>query len=284
MNNQNMSIWSQVEKTAPEATKSAKVNGQQITSISGQHMIKRATEVFGPVGIGWGWTVAEERFDQGGEIRNDKGELIGHEVGHTIRVKLWFMQGDKRGEVEQYGCTPFTYKSKWGVTTDTEAPKKSLTDAVKKALAMLGFSADIFLGLYDDRDYVAEREAIAQPAEAEGVQPWRERIIAAHPKREPGYWPDELLVAYMQPEIEELRAALSAVTAERDALREDRDSQQRVCIAEMEKVSQLRAEVEALRPIHAMILNALDRDAEEGKTARGEMAAELRAAMAAKEA
>lgn len=157
MNNQNMSIWSQVEKTAPEATKSAKVNGQQITSISGQHMIKRATEVFGPVGIGWGWTVAEERFDQGGEIRNDKGELIGHEVGHTIRVKLWFMQGDKRGEVEQYGCTPFTYKSKWGVTTDTEAPKKSLTDAVKKALAMLGFSADIFLGLYDDRDYVAER-------------------------------------------------------------------------------------------------------------------------------
>jgi len=170
MSNQNMSIWSQVEKTAPEATKSAKVNGQQITSISGQHMIKRATEVFGPVGIGWGWTVAEERFDQGGEIRNDKGEMIGYEVGHTIRVKLWFMQGDKRGEVEQYGCTPFTYKSKWGVTTDTEAPKKSLTDAVKKALAMLGFSADIFLGLYDDRDYVAEREAEAQLEQAENKE------------------------------------------------------------------------------------------------------------------
>lgn len=170
MNNQNMSIWSQVEKTAPEATKSAKVNGQQITSISGQHMIKRATEVFGPVGIGWGWTVAEERFDQGGEIRNDKGELIGHEVGHTIRVKLWFMQGDKRGEVEQYGCTPFTYKSRWGVTTDTEAPKKSLTDAVKKALAMLGFSADIFLGLYDDRDYVAEREEEAALEQAENKE------------------------------------------------------------------------------------------------------------------
>lgn len=170
MSNQNMSIWSQVEKTAPEATKSAKVNGQQITSISGQHMIKRATEVFGPVGIGWGWTVAEERFDQGGEIRNDKDEQIGHEVGHTIRVKLWFMQGDKRGEVEQYGCTPFTYKSKWGVTTDTEAPKKSLTDAVKKALAMLGFSADIFLGLYDDRDYVAEREAESQLEQAENKE------------------------------------------------------------------------------------------------------------------
>ena len=41
--------------------------------------------------------------------------------------------------------------------------------------------------------------------------------------------------------------ALSAVTAERDRLREDRDSQQRVCIAEMEKANQLRAEVETLR-------------------------------------
>ena len=55
-------------------------------------------------------------------------------------------------------------------------------------------------------------------------------------------------------------------------------------IKAMDERDQLRAEVEALRPIHAMILNALDRDAEEGKAARGEMAAELRAAIAAKEA
>ena len=172
---QNMAIWSQVEKTDPAATKSAKVNGQQITSISGQHMIKRATEVFGPVGIGWGWSVVEERFDQGGEIRNDKGELIGREAGHTVRICLWFKQGGERGEVEQYGCTPFTYKSKWGVTTDTEAPKKSLTDAIKKALAMLGFSADIFLGLFDDRDYVAQREEEEAIAKAEDKEAAIER-------------------------------------------------------------------------------------------------------------
>lgn len=175
MKTDNTNIWRQVEKTAPEATKAAKVNGQQITSISGHHMVKRATEVFGPVGIGWGWTVAEERFDQGGEIRNDKGEIIGHEVGHTIRIKLWFMQDDKRGELEQYGCTPFTYKSKWGVTTDTEAPKKSLTDAIKKGLSMLGFSADIFLGMYDDTDYVQQRQAEAALEQAENREAELER-------------------------------------------------------------------------------------------------------------
>lgn len=52
--------------------------------------------------------------------------------------------------------------------------------------------------------------------------------------------------------------ALPVVTAERDALREDRDSQQRVCIAEMEKVSQLRAEVEALR-LDATLGSAIQR-------------------------
>jgi hypothetical protein len=38
-----------------------------------------------------------------------------------------------------------------------------------------------------------------------------------------------------------------SLLAERDRLREDRDSQQRVCIAEMEKANQLRAEAEALK-------------------------------------
>lgn len=173
MNDKNMLIWNQVCKTDPSATKAAKVNGQNITSISGQHMIMKATEVFGPVGIGWGWKVVEERFDQGGEIRNDKHEIIGHEVGHTVRIALWFDLDGKRGEVEQYGCTPFTYKSKWGVTTDTEAPKKSLTDAMKKALSMLGFSADIFMGMFDDADYVnqrAEEEFIEKAADKDQAE------------------------------------------------------------------------------------------------------------------
>lgn len=175
MTEANMALWDAVQKTDPSATKAATVSGQKITSISGQHMIMKATEVFGPVGIGWGWRVVEERFDQGGEVRKDTGEVIGREVGHTVRICLWFERDGKRGEVEQYGCTPFTYKSKWGITTDTEAPKKSLTDAIKKALAMLGFSADIFLGMFDDADYVRQRESEEQIEKAEDKEAEIER-------------------------------------------------------------------------------------------------------------
>ena len=88
---------------------------------------------------------------------------------------------------------------------------------------------------------------IAQPAEAEGVDfGFDDRSVKVS---------QEAYSIFLERERHNL-ATLAAVTAERDRL----------------------------RPIHAMILNALDRDAEEGKTARGEMAAELRAALAAKEA
>ena len=161
MSTENMKIWSQVDKTDTRYTKDAKVGGQQITSLSGTAMIMKATEVFGPAGIGFGWSVLEERFDKGAEIfsgEGDKRVSLGHELNHTVKILFWIKQDGERGEFEQYGCTPYLYKSKYGTTTDGEAPKKSLTDAIKKSLSMLGFSADVFLGMFDDRDYVKLRQ------------------------------------------------------------------------------------------------------------------------------
>lgn len=175
MSDTKMQLWNAVEATHPSATKAAKVDGQNITSISGQHMIKRATEMFGPVGIGWGWTVVEERFDLGPEVLNDKGVSLGTIKNHTVRIKLWFEQDGKRGEFEQYGCTKAVYKSSYGLSVDPEAPKKSLTDAIKKGLSMLGFSADIFLGMFDDSEYVQLRREEEQLAKAEDKEAEAER-------------------------------------------------------------------------------------------------------------
>ena len=161
MSTTNMRVWEKVQTTDTRYTKDAKVGGQQITSLNGTAMIMKATEVFGPAGIGFGWTVAEERFDKGAEMfsgEGDKRVSLGHELNHTIKITFWFVLDGQRGEIEQYGCTPYLYKSKFGTTTDGEAPKKSLTDAIKKSLSMLGFSADVFLGMFDDRDYVQQRQ------------------------------------------------------------------------------------------------------------------------------
>lgn len=184
MSEQNMQIWNKVDKTDTRFTKKAKVNGQDITSLSGTAMVMKATELFGPVGIGWGWKIVEERFDEGHEIftgEGDKRACIGREIGHTVKISLWFTQDGQRGEIEQYGCTRYQYKTSYGMTTDGEAPKKSLTDAIKKALSMLGFSADVFLGLFDDQDYVQQLQAEqaieqAEDREAEIERQKQERL------------------------------------------------------------------------------------------------------------
>jgi hypothetical protein len=82
--------------------------------------------------------------------------VVGHEVIHVLRVKLWYVYQGKRGEVIHFGQTPFVGRNKNGFFTDEEAPKKSMTDAMSKCLSLIGFSADVHLGLYDDNKYVAD--------------------------------------------------------------------------------------------------------------------------------
>ncbi|KAB0502806.1 hypothetical protein [Pseudomonas lini] len=180
----NMQIWEKVSTTDTRYTKAAEVGGQKITSLNGTAMIMKATEVFGPVGIGFGWSVMEERFDEGSEMISGEGDkrlVLGRELNHTIKIRFWFELDGKRGEIEQYGCTRYLYKSKYGTTTDGEAPKKSLTDAIKKSLSMLGFSADVFLGMFDDTGYVEqlkdeERLEDAADKDAEILRQKQERL------------------------------------------------------------------------------------------------------------
>lgn len=166
----NLELWDKVSKTDPSATKTSNQGGREQTSINGYWMIKQATEQFGMVGIGWGWEVLEERWDNGAmiPIKQDDGiTRLEQSKTHTIKLKLWFLSDGKRGEVIQYGHTQAIYKSKWGVSDDGEAPKKSLMDAIKKALSMLGFCSDIFTGMFEDQEYLAQLQTEQAIAKAE---------------------------------------------------------------------------------------------------------------------
>lgn len=151
--NANMSIWNQVEVTPPSATKTSNYQGRDMTSINAQYMVQRATEMWGPIGINWGYEIVEERVDETGPLIFNN-EIVGTYQNHTLRLKLWYTVAEKRYTVEHFGHTPYVYRSRNGPMVDQDAPKKSLTDALKKCLSMLGFAADIFLGMYDDQDYV----------------------------------------------------------------------------------------------------------------------------------
>ncbi|ENI8207484.1 hypothetical protein ABZX59_000093 [Klebsiella pneumoniae] len=169
----NLALWKRVFKTDERFTKAFTQNGGG-TSINGTYLTMLATREFGPKGQGWGIDILEERFDTGAPITrtikgadgNNTWELIPDGMGgllmekhHVIKIRLWYLKNDVRGEEYAYGCTPYIYGSKYGPICDGEATKKSLTDATKKALSGLGFSGDIFMGLYDNPEYRQKNKA-----------------------------------------------------------------------------------------------------------------------------
>ncbi|EOG3587248.1 hypothetical protein ACK9RK_002443 [Klebsiella pneumoniae] len=169
----NLELWKSVFKTDERFTTAFSVNGGG-TSINGTYMTMMATREFGPKGQGWGVDILEERFDTGAPITrtikgadgNNTWELIPDGMGgilmekhHVIKIRLWYLKNDVRGEEFAFGCTPYIYGSKYGPICDGEATKKSLTDATKKALSGLGFSGDIFMGLYDNPEYRQKNKA-----------------------------------------------------------------------------------------------------------------------------
>ena len=150
----NLDLWNAVEKTPPTQTKQITGKSYQGTSPKPHYLVHKATETFGPCGIGWGFTIEDERIEEG----------AGGERMSIARVKVWYEWNGKRGEVEHIGGTSFSGLRKNGNPfTDEDAPKKSVTDALIKALSMIGFAGDIFMGRYDDSKYVASLKEEESP-------------------------------------------------------------------------------------------------------------------------
>lgn len=173
--NDNLSIWKRVQRTDTRFTKPIEGMGFIGTSINGTYMIMRATEIFGPIGSGWNYEVIEEKLIDGKPLtepvldernkqvatrflRNGDGSLF-CEKNHSVKIKFWYITPNgTRAEFESYGATPYLYQTQYGLKTDGEVIKKSLTDAIKKALSMLGFSSDVFMGMHDNPEYVASNK------------------------------------------------------------------------------------------------------------------------------
>lgn len=173
-----MKIWDFAEKTDPKYTQPPSA-WNKFTSINGTYLIKKATELWGSMGIGWGYNILEERYDDGIPFPvKDVGNVMSK--SHTIKIELWYKQSEETGKVVNFGHTKYIYKSKNGYMIDDEAPKKSLTDAIKKCLSMLGFSGDVFMGQFEDEDYLGEITRESQIAHADDKDAERLRQVTEY--------------------------------------------------------------------------------------------------------
>lgn len=165
--NQNTVLWDSICKTDPAHTSEIKGKDYKGTSPKPHWLVRRATEVFGPCGLGWGFSVIDERVERFGDVDSI----------HIARVEFWYKQGDQICKVQHMGQTKMSYMtSGYGgkqstFKVDEDAPKKSVTDALVKCMSMVGFAGDIFLGRWDDCKYVQEvRQEFAQQAQQQAQQ------------------------------------------------------------------------------------------------------------------
>ena len=158
----NLKLWDSFGKTDPKYTKAANVDGNKLTSLDGAYMVSLATSSLGPIGEGWGYKVLVDRMDKTKPIMTivdkiqtplmDGGEIV-WELDHTVLIEMW--HGTKENNFSQYGHTKFRYMKTDGskMIIDHEYAKKSLTDAMKKCLSLIGVCSDVFMGEFDDVSY-----------------------------------------------------------------------------------------------------------------------------------
>ena len=195
----NKALWKRAFVTDPRAVKP--ITGKQYSGNSPKPywIVERLTDEFGPCGIGWGFSIINERFERFSET----------DSLHVAVVSFWYMLDGQRGELQQVGQTKASYmSSKGSFILDEDAPKKSVTDALVKCASYLGFAGDIFSGMWDDSKYVAyalevskEREALANMTPEE---------IADRQKREARGQELDQLAAYLI-ELHEQKNDLHAI-------------------------------------------------------------------------
>jgi len=151
-----MRIWDEVSKTEVAHTKEVTF-GRRFTAIDAHSQIMAATRLFGPCGEGWGY---ETVFGFHTTARGEDYVWCDLKLWYHIDGEKWEgNSGPKHrktfGPIRGLACVQGIKVDGKHKTSDHDASKKAMTDALTKGLSHLGFNADVFLGMFDDNKYVA---------------------------------------------------------------------------------------------------------------------------------
>lgn len=135
----NLKLWESVKEPDRDFVKKVNMRGG-FTSVSPQYIIKLATNHLGIYGAGFG--LSESSFDY--------SLLESHRVAIHTAVFFYMMDGERFS---------FPITNSIEVVTrnghvDTDYAKKAETNTLCKALSKLGFAADVYMGLFEDENYV----------------------------------------------------------------------------------------------------------------------------------
>jgi len=158
-----MELWNLVCVTDVSITKEVDEGGRKYHTIDAQHQIKKATEMWGPMGTAWG--LKNLVWGEVGKLKTTFGKKAIPIVG-PAEITLSAIFYSPEGEFE-IGSDIY-----W--RPDGDSRKKLRTDVLTKALSNLGFNSDVFEGKFDGNKYanrkVAPTVPVPTPAQAQAQQ------------------------------------------------------------------------------------------------------------------
>ena len=160
--NDNLKIWTAVEQPPPWALKT--IGGGRLkgkTDINPQWRYHAMTELFGPCGKGWWYTIDRQWLEPGPT----------EEVAAFVNITLYTEECDKG--IPATGGSMFVAQEKNGLYVSDEAYKMALTDALSVALKYLGVAAKIYYGA-EATKYSTGRQEPPDPAPADRAKSIRE--------------------------------------------------------------------------------------------------------------
>ena len=137
MDNMDKMIYYNQLRTVPQEAKKPIGGGRLkgMTDISPMWRIKRMTEIFGPVGIGWYYTIEKQWLEAG----------AGEEQKAFCNINLYYKQENEWSmPIPGTGGSDFVVKESKGLYTSDECFKMALTDALSVAMKALGIAADVY--------------------------------------------------------------------------------------------------------------------------------------------
>lgn len=143
----NLLIWGQVDTSDPAELRKVNQRGGFL-SIDAYPQIRKATKVFGPMGIGFGLKDVVYEIVKGDCSSKNEPDKIGDIL--IMKSIFWYQypQASVIGEIPMYN------QGEFGVSfSNDETFKKLMTNSISKALSYLGFNYDVFCGAWDDDKY-----------------------------------------------------------------------------------------------------------------------------------
>lgn len=132
----NLRIYNEVREVPQEAKKAINAGRLKgMTDINPMWRIKKLTEVFGPVGIGWYYDIIKEWAEEGSD-----GTITAN-----IEIKLYVKYGEEWSKpISGIGGSMLVAKESKGLYTNDECYKMALTDALSVSCKALGIGADVY--------------------------------------------------------------------------------------------------------------------------------------------